>query len=60
KAPREEDIDNLVELTISRAIAKVFAVTEVHLRHEGARDPWLKPSDAEVIDLLELRRRRSA
>ena len=60
KAPREEDIDNLVELTISRAIAKVFAETAVHVQRAGARDRWLKPADAEVIDLAELQARRSA
>lgn len=60
KAPREEDIDNLVELTISRAIAKVFAETSVHLHRTGARDRWLKPADAEVIDLVELQQRRQS
>lgn len=60
KEPRQEDIDNLVELTISRAMAKVFAETTVHLHREGASEPWLKPADAEVIDLRELQRRRSA
>ena len=48
------------DIQIKAPIAKVFAVTSVHLRHEGASEPWLKPADAEVIDLVELRSRRSA
>jgi hypothetical protein len=58
KQPREEDIDNLVELTISRAIARVFAETTAHLHRSGSSERWLKPADAEVIDLVELQQRR--
>ena len=59
KTPRIEDIDNLVDLTISRAMAKVFAEPST-LRKDWADDRWLRPADADVIDLLDAQRRRSA
>lgn len=60
KTPRPEDVDNLVDLTISRAMAKVFGDTSLRLSHRGASEPWLRPADADVIDLLEAQRRRTA
>jgi hypothetical protein len=59
KEPRPEDLDNLVDLTISRAMARVFAEPTL-LHRTGAVEPWLRAADADVIDLLEAQRRRSA
>ena len=59
KTPRPEDVDNLVDLTISRAMAKVFAEPSL-VRHAWAAEPWLRAADADVIDLLDAQRRRSA
>jgi hypothetical protein len=59
KEPRQEDVDNLVDLTISRAMAKVFAEPSL-LRKPWADESWLRTADADVIDLLDAQRRRSA
>jgi hypothetical protein len=59
KTPREEDVANLVDLTISRAMAKVFAEPSL-VHHDWSAERWLRAADADVIELLDVQRRRSA
>jgi hypothetical protein len=60
KTPRPEDIENLIDATVRRALEKVFAMPSSRLQRSWAEEPWLKPADAEVIDFLDARDRRSA
>lgn len=59
KTPRPEDIDNLMELAVTRAVAKVFETPTV-LWRDGADAPYVRPADAEVIDLTGVMQQRSA